>query len=232
MSERTPANPREPIGDVDQVLWLKVVQVNNTGAFLDWGRPKDLLLPYSEQEGRPQPGDYCMVYVGLDDDERPFASMKLNDFVFDTYDEGDAANYPQGKKVSLLIAGETDLGIKAVVNHRYWGMLYRDEVFRPLRRGETVAGYMKLPRADDKLDVTINPPAHVAADALTNRIIATLRQRGGFLPLSDKSAPEDIQRAFGVSKSVFKQAIGALYKDRLIVIAKDGIRLAGEEKAP
>lgn len=224
-------NEREPIGDIDQVLWLRVVEVNDTGAFLDWGRPKDLLLPYSEQEGRPATGDYCMVYVGTDDDERPFASMKLNDFVFDTYDEGDAPNYPQGRKVSLLIAGETDLGIKAVVNHRYWGMLYRDEVFQPLRRGQSIDGYMKLPRADDKLDVTINPPAHIAAGALTDRIIASLRQRGGFLPLSDKSSPDDIQRAFGVSKGVFKQAIGALYKDRLILIAKDGIRLAGEEQA-
>lgn len=225
-------NERVPVGDVGQVLWLPVAAVNNTGAFLDWGRPKDLLLPFSEQEGRVAPGEHCLVFVALDDDDRPFASMKLNDFIFDTFDEGDAANYPQGKSVSLVIAGETDLGIKAVVDHRYWGMIYRDEIFRPLRRGQALTGYMKKPRADDKLDVSVNPPTHVAADALTDRILATLQKRGGFLPLSDKSAPEDIQRAFGVSKGVFKQAIGALYKQRRIVIAKDGIRLPDEGTPP
>ncbi|MFZ5723098.1 MAG: S1 RNA-binding domain-containing protein [Pseudomonadota bacterium] len=222
-------NERIPVGDVGQVLWLPVVAVNNTGAFLDWGRPKDLLLPFGEQEGRVAPGEHCLVFVALDDEDRPFASMKLNDFIFDTFDEGDGDNYPQGKRVELVIAGETDLGIKAVVDHRYWGLIHREDLFRPLRRGQTLAGYMKRPRDDGKLDVTVNPPAHVAADALTDRILAALQQRGGFLPLSDKSAPEDIQRTFGVSKGVFKQAIGALYKQRRILIAKDGIRLAGND---
>ncbi len=229
MNERTQHAIREPIGDINHVLWLRVAAVNDTGAFLDWGRPKDLLLPFSEQEGRPQPGDYCLVFVDIDDDERPFASMKLNDFLYDVLVGGDADNYPQGQAVTLVIAGETDLGIKAIVNHRYWGMLYRDEIYRPPRRGLTLTGYVKNPRADGKLDLSINPPAHLAAGALTDRILAMLQQRGGYLPYSDKSPPEDIQRAFGVSKGVFKQAIGALYKQRQIIIAKDGIRLPGEE---
>lgn len=237
MTERTPRG-HKPVGtagqladavadagpDVGEVAWLPVVAVKDAGAFLDWGRPKDLLLPFSEQPrgGRPQPGQYCLVYIAQDEDDRPFASMKVNDFIADTAD-----GYAPGDKVTLLIAELTDLGVKAVVDHRYWGLLYAADIFRTLRQGETCTGYVQKLREDGKLDVTLNPPAHVAAASLGDRVLAALRAAGGFLPLSDKSSPEAIQDAFGVSKSVYKQAIGALYKQRLISIDKDGIRLAG-----
>ncbi|MFZ5756543.1 MAG: S1 RNA-binding domain-containing protein [Pseudomonadota bacterium] len=208
------------------VAFLKVVTVNNTGAFLDWGREKDLLLPYSEQQGRVAVDQYCLVIIQLDDDDRPFASMQLNDFIDDTVDTHDTPFKP-GQRVHLVIADETDLGVKAVVDHRWWGLLYREDLFRPVRRGQSFEGHIKQQRADGKLDVTLNPPAHVAAASLGDRILETLAKRGGFLPLSDKSPPEDIQRTFGVSKGVFKQAIGALYKQRRIIIGRDGIRLPG-----
>ena len=215
--------------DIDQAAWLPVVEVNNTGAFLDWGRPKDLLLPYSEQQGRVAVGQHCLVYITVDDDERPFASMKVNDFIRDCVDPDLNDHYVPGQPVTLLIAEDTDLGIKAVVDNRWWGLLYTADLFRPVRRGQTRQGYVKKLRPDGKLDVTLNPPAHIAAASLTDQVLETLRKRGGFLPLNDKSAPEDIQRMFGVSKGVFKQAIGALYKQRQIVIGKDGIRLADTE---
>lgn len=215
-------NERTPIGNVGEVAWLRVVAVKDAGAFLDWGRPKDLLLPFSEQPRgqRPGPGDHCMVFIAEDDDDRPFASMRLNDFITDTAD-----GYAQGDPVALLVAELTDLGVKVVVDHRHWGLLYAEDIFRTLRKGEACTGYIRKLRADGKLDVTLNPPAHVAAVSLSDRILARLDARGGFLPLSDKSPPEAIQDAFGVSKGVFKQAIGALYRKRLIVIDKDGIRL-------
>lgn len=213
------------IGTVGEVAWLKVVTVNNTGAFLDWGRPKDLLLPYGEQAGRVVVGQHVLVFIAEDDDDRPFASMKLDDFIGDQVDPR-AAGYGTGDVVALTVHGPTDLGVKVVVDHRYWGLLYREEIFRPLRTGQVLRGFVKKQRDDGKLDVTLNPPVHVAAAALTDRILAAIDANGGKLALTDKSSPEDIQRAFQVSKGVFKQAVGALYKERLIVIEPGCLRRA------
>lgn len=215
-----------PQPGIGEVAWLPVVAIKDAGAFLGWGRPKDLLLPFSEQPrgARPRVGEHCLVYIAEDDEERPFASMRLNDFIADTAD-----GYAPGDPVTLVIAELTDLGVKAVVDHRYWGLLYAGDIFRPLRPGETCAGFVRKLRDDGKLDVTINPPAHVAAAGLAGRVLDALRAAGGFLPLSDKSRPEDIQAAFGVSKGVYKQAIGALFRQRLISIERDGIRLAGKD---
>jgi len=206
-----------------EIAWLKVVAVNNTGVFLDWGREKDLLLPYGEQNGRLVVGQHCLVYILEDDDDRPFASMKLEDFIRD-----EAEGYSTGDVVELIVSGPTDLGMKVIVDHRYWGLLYRDDIFRPLRTGQRLRGFVKKLRDDGRLDVTINPPAHVAAAALTDRILAAIDAAGGKLALTDKSSPEDIQRAFSVSKGVFKQAVGALYKERLIVIEPGCLRRAAQ----
>lgn len=206
-----------------EVAWLKVVAVNNTGAFLDWGREKDLLLPYGEQNGRVVVGQHCLVIVLEDDDDRPFASMKLEDFIRD-----EAEGYGSGDVVALTVSGPTDLGMKVVVDHRYWGLLYRDEIFRPLRAGQRLRGYVKKLREDGRLDVTLNPPVHVAAAALTDRILAAIDANGGKLTLTDKSSPQEIQRTFAVSKGVFKQAVGALYKERLIVIEPGCLRRAAQ----
>lgn len=210
-----------PIGEVGQVAWLAVVTVNNTGAFLDWGRPKDLLLPWGEQTGRVVVGQHVLVFIDEDDDGRPFASMKLDEFIRD-----EAADYGTGDIVHLTVYGETDLGMKVIVDDRYWGLLYRDEIFRPLGPGQQLRGYVKKQRDDGRLDITINPPAHVAASALADRILAAIDANGGKLALTDKSSPADIQRAFGVSKGVFKQAVGALYRARRIVIEPGCLRRA------
>lgn len=225
---QTPAPKPEP-GDV---AWLEVVTVNDTGAFLAWGRPKDLLLPFSEQKradrDRLTVGQHCLVIIQFDDEDRPFASMKLDDFIDDAVDPAQPP-LKNGQPVQLIVAGNTDIGTKVVVDHRWWGLIHGEDLRRPLRRGESLTGYVKQQRADGKLDITPSPPAHKAAAELTDRILEALAQRGGFLPLSDKSAPEDIQREFGVSKGVYKQAIGALFKQRRIVIAADGIRLASAD---
>lgn len=207
-----------------QVAWLKVVAVNDTGTFLAWGRPKDLLLPFREQprETRVTPGEYCLVCILLDADDRPFATMRLDRWIKDT-----AEGYRAGDPVTLVVAGRTDLGLKVVVDHRYWGLLHAAGLTRPVQRGDTLPGWIRQLREDGKLDVTIDPPAHKAAAELTTRILDALQEAGGRLPLGDRSPPEAIRDAFGVSKGVFKQAIGALYRQRQIRINDDSIEFTG-----
>jgi predicted RNA-binding protein (virulence factor B family) len=127
--------------------------------------------------------------------------------------------------VSLIIADKTDLGYKAVVNNSHWGLLYKNEVFQPLRKGQKLEGYIKQIRDDKKIDLMLHEPGYGKVESLTDKILSRLKQNDGYLNLSDKSPPEAIYEAFGVSKKVFKQAIGALYKKQLIRIETDGIRL-------
>lgn len=217
-------NHARELPEPGQVAWLKVVAVNNTGVFLAWGRPKDLLLPFSEQAGRAVVGQHCLVCILLDEDDRPFASGQLDEWIHDIVPA--SVTYAAGDRVALTVADTTDLGVKVIVDDRYWGLLYRDEIFRPVHKGQQLGGYVKKLRDDGKLDVTINPPTHIAAASLAERILAAVDANGGQLMLTDKSRPEAIQSAFGVSKSVFKQALGALYKQRLILIETHCIRRA------
>ncbi len=206
--------------EIGEVAYLKVVAVNDTGAFLDWGRPKDLLLPYSEQRARPPAGKRVMVMIFEDDQGRPAASMRLDDFIVDRA-EGLAA----GDKVSLVIGERTDLGVKAVVDHRFWGLLYHADLPRPLRRGERLEGYVRQVREDGRLDLSLTPSGAAKQQLAAQRVMDALEAHQGFLALSDKSPADVIKAQLGVSKSAFKQAIGKLYKQRKIVIEKDGIRL-------
>lgn len=196
-----------------------MLDLDSRGALLDWGRPKELILPRSVMVGRVEVGRSVMVAVHQDDDERPIASMFLNDFVEDI-----STGLRGGDRVSLVIADPTDLGVKAIVNHRFWGLLYANELFKSVRKGQQLAGFVKTVREDGKLDLTLAEPGRGAVDTLTERILDRLRVSNGFLPLTDKSPPETIARWFGVSKKQFKQAVGALYRERQVVLEADGIR--------
>lgn len=211
---------RGVLARVGEVAWLRVVTVDDRGAWLDWGHPKDLLLPYKEQQGDVLAGQYCLVRVFMDDDERPTASMRLDEFLAE-----EAVGLEPNAKVSLVVADTTDLGVKVVVNHRYWGLVYANEVFKRLRKGQKLDGWVKPLRADGRLDISLNPLGYGAVQPLVDVIVARLEARGGFLPLHDKSPPEAIQATFGVSKKVFKQAVGALYKQGRITLEPEGIRL-------
>lgn len=212
------------------MAYLEVVTVNETGAFLDWGKPRDLLLPYGEQRFRPSVGRRVLVKVYEDQQGRPVASQRLDRFLVD-----EAGGFSAGEEVAVVIADETDLGFKVVVNHHYWGLLYRDDVTRPLRRGQAVTGYVKRLREDSRLDVSLLPPGAARLDVVGDQVLAALRESGGYLSLGDKSSAAEIKARLRVSKSAFKQAIGRLYKQRLIVIEEGGIRLApdaGRESPP
>ncbi len=213
-------NHRAPRAAVGEVAYLEVVTLNDTGAFLDWGQPRDLLLPHGEQRFRPDVGKRVLVMIYEDQQGRPVASQKLERFIAD-----EAENLRAGDAVSLVVAEATDLGLKAVVNHRYWGLLYRDEANRPLRRGQRLTGYVKRLRDDGRLDLSLLPPGEARLDVVGEQVLKALRESGGYLPLGDSSDPAEVRARLGVSKNAFKQAIGRLYKRRLITLETAGIRL-------
>ena len=140
----------------------------------------------------------------------------------------ESVDFEVGQKVSLIIADATDLGIKAIINNSHWGMLYQNELYRPVRKGQKLDGYIKQIREDRKIDLSLHQPGYGKVVSLTDSIIAKLKANNGELMLSDKSPPEAIYATFGVSKKVFKQAIGALYKQQLITMDKRGIKLVGK----
>lgn len=214
------ATCKKPYVQMNGVAWLKVISLGSAGAFLDWGIAKDLLVPFSEQDYELEENRYCLVKVYLDDQNRIAASTYLNHYI------SDEAHYlHEGDQVSLIIAGKTDLGFKAVVNDNFWGVLYHNEVFQPLREGQKIQGYIKKIREDKKIDLSLNKAGHTHVKPVTEQIIQRLEENNGFLELSDKSSPEAINAAFGVSKKVFKHAIGTLYKERRITLTKTSITL-------
>ena len=211
----------KPYALVDEVAYLKVVSVTHAGAFVDWGMPKDLLVPFSEQKVPMHVGRSYLVRLFLDESNRIAASMLLDDFLQD-----EAVYYKEGQKVEIIIADPTDLGFKVVVDHQYWGVLYKGEIFQPLERGQKLTAFVKKLRTDYRLDLILdNKNYGVKRDKTTDDILDQLQRHGGYLALTDKSAPELIYRQFGISKKIFKQAIGILYKQRRIVIEESGIRL-------
>jgi len=216
---------QKPLAQVDEVAWLKVVSLSHAGAFLDWGLPKDLLLPFSEQKGKLVEGRYYLVRLFLDESNRIAASMLLDDFIQD-----EAFYYKEGQAVELMVADFTELGFKVVIDDKYWGLLYKNEVFQSLKRGQKLSGFIKRVRPDHRLDVILSQDKYgQKVDNTSAKIIKVLEKQGGFVSLTDKSPPDVIYDTFGVSKKVFKQAIGGLYKQRKIVIEDKGIRLANKD---
>ncbi len=222
--EHLAASAQLPLAQVDDIAYLKVVSVNYYGAFLKWGMKKELLVPFSEQHHELEVGESYFFKLFLDDKKRVVATTKLNQFIADEIEVGDVL---VGQKVDLLIADKTDLGIKAIVNNRYWGLLYENEVFQTLIKGQHVDGYIKTIRDDLRLDLTLYEIGYKKVELLTDRILQSLHENGGTLAVGDKSEPAAIYTLFGVSKKVFKQAIGALYKKELIIIEQNMIRLVG-----
>ncbi|WP_404364590.1 S1 RNA-binding domain-containing protein [Marinobacter sp.] len=219
--DRPIATTEKAKAQVGECAWLKVVSVSNVGAFLDWGLSKDLLVPFSEQKVPLQEGRSCLVYVYEDNTGRLAATTRLNRFIRDT-----AQGLSERQEVDLLIADKTDLGVKAIVNHEFWGLLYQDQMFKPVRKGQRMRGYVKRIRPDGKIELSLYESGYGKVSEFAESVLDALKRNDGFLPLTDKSPPEAIYETFNVSKSVFKQAIGALYKKHLITIEKEGIRLA------
>lgn len=214
------ATTLRPLIKLEQFAFLKVVDVNYVGAFLDWGLDKDLLAPRPEQRRPMEKGKSYIVYLKQDNQERLIASSNL-DYVLDK----SAPSYLRGEEVKLLIAEKTELGQKVIVNNSHWGLIHSADIFQPLQYGKKMVGYIKNIRDDGKIDITLRKMGHDKVYALAQKILIELNKQGGFLALHDKSSADDIMELFNESKKSFKSAIGQLYKQGQITIEDKGIRL-------
>jgi predicted RNA-binding protein (virulence factor B family) len=217
--DRIIATTEHPYAQVGEFAYLQVNQVNQAGAFLDWGLPKDLLVPYSQQRSKMRQDGIYLVYVYLDDaTKRIVATAKIEKYLDNVLPE-----YKQGEKVNCLVFEHTDIGYKVIVNNMHRGMIYHNEIFQPIEVEQQVVGYVKAIREDGKLDITLSDKAAVRIDGLSSRILNAIKSNGGKLNLNDKSSPDEIKALFSCSKKDFKKAIGHLYKEHLINILPDSI---------
>ncbi|HPF93922.1 MAG TPA: S1-like domain-containing RNA-binding protein [Tenuifilaceae bacterium] len=220
--DRIIATTEQPKLKLGEVAKLKAVSVTSAGAFLDWGLTKDIFVPFKEQKQRMEVGKWYIVALYIDHEtNRLAASAKIEKFIDNT-----PPNYQVGQEVDLLIYSKTDLGYSAIINSEHWGVLYSNEVFQELRVGQSIKGYVKKIRDDEKIDLILQKPGYEKVDEISQSILERLKQSDGYLSLTDKSEPETIYFYLGISKKVFKKVIGSLYKARLISIDDDGIRLA------
>lgn len=219
--DRPIATTQKPRAKVGEFAYLKVVDTNKFGAFLDWGLDKDILVPFAEQHRPMEAGRSYLVYLYIGDiDGRITASSKIDKFLDDLRPH----DFKSGQAVDLIIANSTELGYKAIINHSHWGVLYTNEVFQRLSFGQYKKGFIKRVRPDGKIDLSLQG-GQETRDKYAKIILIYLNKQGGFAPVHDKSDPELISDLFGMSKGAFKKAIGGLYKQRIITIEKDGIRL-------
>ena len=221
--DRLVATTDKPLASVGEVAFLRVADVNRTGAFLNWGMPKDLLVPYAEQRIPMEQGRSYVVYLYIDSSGRIAGSSKLS-LHLDEYDHEQV--FKKGQEVQLLISSRSDLGYSAVVNGKHLGLIHVSEVIQDLRTGQKLTGYIKQIRDDKKTDLTLQKRGKQGKQELTDKILEHLEKNDGFSPLADKSDPDAIFKQYRVSKANYKRAISSLYKARKITISKEGINLA------
>ncbi len=222
--DRIITTTEKPFAIVGEYAFLEVKGTAPFGAFLDWGLSKDLLVPLREQAEPMHIGRKYLVKVLFDEEsDRIYASSRLNRFIADTVED---INFSEGDAVQICIAAVTDLGYRAIVNNRYWGVLYENEVFKRLNIGEKMEAFIKNIRSDNKIDLSLSPQGYqkrIVSE--TDVILDALKKYNGFLEVTDKSSPELIYKTLNISKKSFKQAVGNLYKARKIALEEKGIRL-------
>lgn len=215
------ATTARPHAIVGEFKFMEVKAINQAGAFLDWGIMKDLLVPFKEQKAAMQEGRWYLVYLRIDHvTKRIMASARIDKFLNNT-----PPDYKINQEVSVLVAEETEIGYKVIINNLHWGLIYRNEVFQRLEKGDTHKAYIKAIREDEKIDVSLTQLGYGKVGGVADIILESLIAQGGFLGVHDKSDPDLIYSLFGCSKKNFKQAIGTLYKQKRITIEPDGIRL-------
>jgi len=218
--DRLVATTEHPKINLYGYAYLKTTSVNLYGAFLDWGLEKELLVPFKEQNQRMEEGKSYLVTLQLDQaTDRLYASMKVNKFLKPCSDFDLA-----GKEVELLICEKTDLGLKVIADDLYQGIIYRNDINKPLKRGERLRGYVLNVREDGKLDIRLEQIGVKRFDDAEEKLMSLVKEIG-LLPLTDKSDPDQIREIAGMSKKLFKQTVGKLYKNRHIDITPEGIQL-------
>ncbi len=224
--DRMVATTLTPFIKLNGYAALEALDVSDNGAFFDWGLEKDLMVPYVQQVEPIEKGEYHMIYLYLDEkSQRLVGTTKISNTL-----EKDTVDLNIGDKVDLLAYEETEIGISVIINLTYQGMLFKNEIFEEINVGDELIGYVKKIRPDNKVDVSLNRFGYRAIDDNTKKLIAALNANDGFLNLNDKSSPEAISDQLGMSKKVFKKAVGALYKQKRLEISEEGIKLLGDQK--
>lgn len=219
--DRPVATTQKPLAQVGEAAYLLVKEVNNIGAFLDWGLDKDLFLPYREQAEKVEPGRHYLVYVFFDfASKRVVATTNLNKFI-----KNRDVTVKQNEEVDLLITYENEVGIRVIINGKHWGILFKNEIFTKIEKGSHVRGFIKKIREDGKIDVALQKQGIAAAKDVTQVLLDKLKEHKGYLPLSDVTPPEVIHEMLGISKKNFKKAVGILYKEGKIELKENLIRL-------
>lgn len=210
-----------PLAQVDECAYLKVVDVNKVGAFMDMGLMKDLFIPYAAQENRMEVGQSYVVHLHLDEHSgRIMGSSKLDKYLLE-----ESHYHKAGQAVDLQIYAKTDLGYKAVIGSTYQGLLYSNEIFQDVNIGDKFKGFISGVRSDKRMDLALQAASQETRGDLANQILDFIKEQGGSITLTDKSSPEEINKQFKVSKKSYKKALGALYKRHLILIEKDKVSL-------
>lgn len=217
--DRLIATTETPFATVGEFAYLQVRDVNATGAFLDWGLPKDLLVPFSQQRARMNRGGIYLVYVYLDDStKRIAASAKVDKFLGNVI-----PRYREGDKVSCLVIDHTPIGYKVIVDNLHRGMIYDNQVYRPMELEQTIDAFVRTVRADGKIDLILSDKTGRRVGDLSERILEAIDREGGELYVTDASTPEEIKAAFACSKKDYKKALGHLYKEGRVLLGRDKI---------
>ena len=222
--DRLIATTKEPKITVGECAALRVVQVNQAGAFLDWGLSKDLMLPFGEQKRKVSEGLTVMVQAYVDEKSgRIAATTKLGRFL-----GKERRTFLEDEYVDIIVVRRSTNGYNVIVEGTHWGMIYHDQIFQPVSIGDRLKGYVLTLREDDKVDIILQKPGAEKVGTLAEQIMSKLQQGDGFLEVGDKSDALAIQAMFGVSKKTYKKALGQLYKERKIAFVDGGVRLVGE----
>lgn len=220
--ERITATTQTPEIVLDSFAFLEVGSVNKVGAFLNWGVDKQLFVPFQEQKSKMQEGEYHLVYMYLDEKtKRLTASSKWDKFIKNDAKE----TLKEQQEVSVLVLGESPLGYNCIVNNSYKGLAYFNENFKEVSTGTQTKAYIKQVREDGKIDLLFELPGAASLEKHADTILKILRKNGGFLPYHDKSDAEEVRQNLQMSKKAYKKAIGNLYKNKLITIEKNGVKL-------
>lgn len=222
--DRLVATTETPKIQLNEFAALKVIDVNKSGVFLDWGLDKDLLVPFKEQNKKMQLDQTYVVRMYLDEEtDRLVATGKIKKYL-----SNEELTVQSGDKVDLMVFNQTDLGYEVIINSCHYGLVFRNEVFTPIKSGDLLTGYIKQIREDGKIDVSLQPDKMTHIENSNEVILKALKSQGGTLYVTDKSSPEDIYAAFQMSKKAFKRAIGSLYKQKKIKIEAGEISLIGD----
>lgn len=216
------ATTLEPKIFINEFAVLRIAEVNQYGAFAEWGVEKHLLIPYREQPKHLEEGKFYLIYMYLDEaTQRLVGTTRTGLYI----EQATVQEIERESRCELLVCERTELGVKVIVNNRFQGLIFMNDFTKPLRMGDRTSGYVKQIRPDGKLDISLLPEGYHKVNSLADEFLQLLKENDGYLDLSDKSSPETIQQVTGWSKKVFKQVIGNLYKQRLIRLHENGITL-------